>query len=100
MVRRVYVEKKKEYAVKERELFEDIKTYLSIDTLEDVKIYIRYDVENVSDDTFDKACKTIFSEPPVDDIYLEEIPDIEGKRVFGVEYLPGQFDQRADSAVQ
>lgn len=100
MVRRVYVEKKKEYAVKERELFEDIKTYLSIDTLEDVKIYIRYDVENVSDDTFEKACRTIFSEPPVDDIYLEEIPDTEGKRVFGVEYLPGQFDQRADSAVQ
>ncbi len=102
MVRRVYVEKKKEYAVKERELFEDIKTYLSIDALKDVHIFIRYDVENVSDETFEKACTTIFSEPPVDDLYRESIPgaDEAGKRVFGVEYLPGQFDQRADSAVQ
>ena len=100
MVRRVYVEKKKEYAVKERELFEDIKTYLSIDSLSDIHIFIRYDVENVSDETFEKACKTIFSEPPVDDIYFEEIPNAAGKKVFGVEYLPGQFDQRADSAVQ
>ena len=120
MVRRVYVEKKKEYAVKERELFEDIKTYLSIDELTDIHIYIRYDVENVSDATFEKACKTIFSEPPVDDLYEEEIPGIgasidsdaeagigagtqdgvAAKRVFGVEFLPGQFDQRADSAVQ
>ena len=82
MVRRVYVEKKKEYAVKERELFEDIKTYLSIDTLTDVHIFIRYDVENVSDATFDKACKTIFSEPPVDDLYQEEIPNATGKKVF------------------
>ena len=100
MVRRVYVEKKKEYAVKERELFEDIKTYLSIESLKDVHIFIRYDVENVSDKTFEKACKTIFSEPPVDDLYQEEIPAAEGAKVFGVEYLPGQFDQRADSAVQ
>ena len=100
MVRRVYVEKKKEYAVKERELFEDIKTYLSIDALTDVHIFIRYDVENVSDETFDKACTTIFSEPPVDDIYKDEIPCGDGSKVFGVEYLPGQFDQRADSAVQ
>ena len=100
MVRRVYVEKKKEYAVKERELFEDIKTYLSIDTLTDVHIFIRYDVENVSDETFEKACKTIFSEPPVDDLYKEEINLGENTRIFGVEYLPGQFDQRADSAVQ
>jgi len=116
MVRRVYVEKKKEYAVKERELFEDIKTYLSIDTLKDVHIFIRYDVENVSDETFEKACTTIFSEPPVDDLYKEELPigasaekmargtdpsaQNPSARVFGVEYLPGQFDQRADSAVQ
>ena len=100
MVRRVYVEKKKEYAVKERELFEDIKTYLSIDALKDVHIFIRYDVENVSDETFEKACNSIFSEPPVDDLYREEIPNAKGGRVFGVEYLPGQFDQRADSAVQ
>ena len=100
MVRRVYVEKKKEYAVKERELFEDIKTYLSIDSLSDIHIFIRYDVENVSDETFEKACKTIFSEPPVDDIYFEEIPNAASKKVFGVEFLPGQFDQRADSAVQ
>ena len=65
-----------------------------------VRVLIRYDVENISDDTFEKACHTVFSEPPVDILYLEEFPQEETDAVFGVEYLPGQFDQRADSAVQ
>ena len=100
MVRRVLVEKKKPYAVKERELFEDIKTYLDIKELEDVHIFIRYDVENISDETYEKACRTVFSEPPVDDLYENDYPHADVYRAFVVEYLPGQFDQRADSAVQ
>ena len=61
---------------------------------------IRYDVENISDEVFDKACKTVFAEPPVDDLYLENFESAEGSHIFSVEFLPGQFDQRADSAVQ
>ena len=65
-----------------------------------VHVYIRYDVENISEEVFEKACTCVFSEPPVDVLYKEQIPMAEGARVFSVEYLPGQFDQRADSAVQ
>ena len=84
-----------------KELTEDIKGYLGIDGLEKVRVLVRYDVENLSDDTFDKALTSIFSEPPVDDVYEEEFPYDEGKsKIFSVEYLPGQFDQRADSAEQ
>lgn len=100
MVRRVFVEKKEAYAVKAKELQEEIQSYLGIQTVTGVRVLIRYDVENISDDTFEKACHTVFSEPPVDILYLEEFPQEETDAVFGVEYLPGQFDQRADSAVQ
>ena len=100
MVRRVFVEKKEAYAVKAKELQEEIQSYLGIQTVTGVRVLIRYDVENISDDTFEKACHTVFSEPPVDILYLEEFPVKETDAVFGVEYLPGQFDQRADSAVQ
>ncbi len=61
---------------------------------------IRYDVENISDDVFEKACQTVFAEPPVDDLYLEKFEAAEAHSIFSVEFLPGQFDQRADSAVQ
>ena len=61
---------------------------------------IRYDVENVSEAVFEKACHVVFAEPPVDLLYRENFPAEEGARIFSVEYLPGQFDQRADSAVQ
>lgn len=98
-VRRIYVEKKEPFAVKAKELHEEIKNYLGID-VEDVREFIRYDVENISDEVFEKACKTVFSEPPVDDLYLEKIEIPSNAKVFSVEYLPGQFDQRADSAVQ
>ncbi len=98
-VRRVYVEKKKPFAVKANELHEELKNYLGIN-VEEVRIFIRYDVENISDATFEKACRTVFSEPPVDDLYMETIDIPAGSRVFSVEFLPGQFDQRADSAVQ
>ena len=99
-VKRIYVEKKKEFAVKAVELKEEIIGYLGINSLSDVRVFIRYDVENLSDDIFEKACKGIFSEPPVDDIYFETIDVPANARVFSVEYLPGQYDQRADSAVQ
>ncbi|MBR6302964.1 MAG: phosphoribosylformylglycinamidine synthase, partial [Lachnospiraceae bacterium] len=98
-VRRVYVEKKKPFAVKANELHEELKNYLGINVAE-VRIFIRYDVENISDATFEKACKTVFSEPPVDDLYMEKIDIPEKSHIFSVEFLPGQFDQRADSAVQ
>ncbi len=98
-VRRIYVEKKKPFAVKAAELHEELKNYLGINARE-VRIFIRYDVENISDPVFDRACRTVFSEPPVDDLFLEKIDLPQGARVFSVEFLPGQFDQRADSAVQ
>ena len=99
-VRRVYVEKKPAFAIRAKELRHEVKSYLGIKTVTDVRELIRYDVENISDEVFEKACKTVFAEPPVDDLYLEKFDVAEGARVFSVEYLPGQFDQRADSAVQ
>ena len=98
-VRRIYVEKKEAFAVKAGELHEEIKNYLGIQ-VEGVREFIRYDVENISDEVFEKACRTVFSEPPVDNLYAEQIEIPENARVFSVEFLPGQFDQRADSAVQ
>ena len=99
-VRRVYVEKKPEFAVQAKELKHEIKHYLGIGTVTSVRVLIRYDVENISDDTFQKACQGIFAEPPVDVLYQESFPRKEGDYIFSVEYLPGQFDQRADSAEQ
>ena len=99
-VRRIYVEKKPDYAVKAKELFKDIKGYLGITSVTGVRYLIRYDVENISDEIFEKACKTVFSEPPVDNYYLEDLKVNDNDKVFSVEYLPGQYDQRADSAVQ
>ena len=99
-VRRIYVEKKEAFAVKARELEEELRSYLGINGLEQARIFIRYDVENISDAVFEKACKSVFSEPPVDDLYMENIEMPKNARCFSVEYLPGQFDQRADSAVQ
>ncbi len=99
-VKRIYVEKKEPFAVKARELKEEIQSYLNIAGVKDVRVFIRYDVENLSEDTFESACRIVFSEPPVDILYREEIEIPEDGKVFSVEFLPGQFDQRADSAVQ
>ena len=98
-VRRIYVEKKAPFAVKAKELHEELKNYLGI-SVEGVREFIRYDVENISDEVFERACRTVFSEPPVDDLYRENIEVPANAKVFSVEFLPGQFDQRADSAVQ
>ena len=99
-VRRVFVEKKPDYAVAAKELRHEIRRYLGIMDVTGVRVLIRYDVENISDDTFEKACSGVFAEPPVDILYREEYPVAEGDRSFSVEFLPGQFDQRADSAEQ
>ena len=99
-VRRVYVEKKSDFAVQAKDLKHEIRSYLGIKDVEDVRVLIRYDVENISDEVFEKACNGIFAEPPVDTLYRNEFDLAEGARVFSVEFLPGQFDQRADSAVQ
>ena len=99
-VKRIYVEKKQPYAVAAKELKQELKKYLDISTLTDVRVLIRYDVESISDATYQKALVTVFSEPPVDDVYEGDFPKNSGDKVFSVEYLPGQFDQRADSAEQ
>lgn len=99
-VRRVFVEKKPDYAVAAKELRHEIRHYLGIMKVTGVRVLIRYDVENISDNVFEKACSGVFAEPPVDILYREEYPMSEGDRSFSVEFLPGQFDQRADSAEQ
>ncbi len=99
-VKRIYVEKRTPYAVRAKELAEETRRYLGIKGLENVRVLIRYDVENLSDETYKQALVTVFSEPPVDIYYEEEFSYKEGSLVFSVEYLPGQFDQRADSAEQ
>ncbi|MCR5468534.1 MAG: phosphoribosylformylglycinamidine synthase [Lachnospiraceae bacterium] len=98
-VKRVYVEKKPEYAVAANSLKSEIKSYLGIKEASGVRVLIRYDIENISDETYKKAVRTVFSEPPVDFVYEENFDD-KGAKCFAVEYLPGQFDQRADSAEQ
>ena len=98
-VRRIYVEKKSDYAVKAMELKEQIKDYLGIKA-ESVRVLVRYDMEGVSDETYSKAKVTVFSEPPIDMVYEETFPTTDKEMCFSQEYLPGQFDQRADSAEQ
>ena len=99
-VKRVYVEKKPEFAVQAKELRHEVKSYLGIKTVKNVRVLIRYDVENLSDATFERACNGVFAEPPVDVLYREDFPREESDHIFSIEFLPGQFDQRADSAVQ
>ena len=99
-VSRVYVEKKPDFAVQAKDLKHEIHSYLGISEVTGVRVLIRYDVEHISDEVFEKACRTVFSEPPVDTLYRESFKTGPSDRVFSVEFLPGQFDQRADSAVQ
>ena len=99
-VRRVYVEKKPAFAVQAKDLRHELRKYLGVSGLTGVRVLIRYDVENISDDVFEKACKTVFAEPPVDTLYKESFEMAENARTSSVEFLPGRFDQRADSAVQ
>ncbi|MBR4169704.1 MAG: phosphoribosylformylglycinamidine synthase [Lachnospiraceae bacterium] len=100
VVRRIYVEKKPAFATKGETLLSEIKSYLGITGITKVRELIRYDVENISEEVFKEACNCVFSEPPVDLLYEEDFTREADDLVFSVEYLPGQFDQRADSAMQ
>ena len=97
MVYRVYVEKKAGQTHEADSLLREIKDFLQIDALSAVRVLNRYDAENIEEDLFRYAVNTVFSEPQVDDVSYE-VP--EGQFVFAVEPLPGQYDQRADSAAQ
>ncbi len=99
-VKRVYVEKKAEFGVTAKELRHEVRHYLGISGVTGIRVLIRYDAENISEETFERACKGVFAEPPVDILYKEKFPMDPGNRAFSVEFLPGQFDQRADSAEQ
>ena len=100
MVNRVYVEKRPGFDIEAQGLLADLLKYLSLPHLTGLRLFNRYDVEGLSQEEFTKAKGTIFSEPNADYVYDEALPAMEGATVFCVEYLPGQFDQRADSAAQ
>ncbi len=98
MVYRIYVEKKSGLDNEARALLSEISAFLGIKSVEKIRILNRYDAENITEELFSYAVGTVFSEPQLDDVYAEL--DSDGAYVFGTEYLPGQFDQRADSAAQ
>ena len=98
MVYRIYVEKKKKFADEAATLLSDIRSLLMIDTVSDLRLFNRYDVENIDEALFKKCEKTVFSEPQLDNTYAH-LPQTDAI-VFATEYLPGQFDQRADSCAQ
>lgn len=96
-VRRIYVEKKQGFDVEARSLLGDLRENLGLKGLEAARVINRYDVSGITDEEYQKARSTIFSEPPVDNVYDEVLPEAgDNSRVFAMEYLPGQYDQRAD----
>jgi phosphoribosylformylglycinamidine synthase len=99
-VKRIFVEKKSGFDVEARGLFNEINEQLGIKSIENIRIVYRYDIEDISDQIYKKARTTIFSEPPVDIAYDEELNISENDKAFAIEYLPGTYDQRADSAAQ
>ena len=99
-VRRIYVEKKPKFAIRANELLGELRSYLGLKSLDNVRVLVRYDIENISDGDYKRSLGTIFSEPPLDIYYESKFLHFEGDFYFTVEYLPGQFDQRADSAIQ
>ena len=100
MVRRIFVEKKKGYDIEAQGLFEDLKENLHLKGLTAVRVVNRYDVEGIDDDTYEAAKYTVFAEPAIDKAYDEMVSIDAGSHFFAVEYLPGQYDQRSDSAAQ
>ena len=101
MVRRIYVEKKKGFDVEAEALFNDVKENLHLDSLTGIRILNRYDIDGIDDETYESSKLTIFAEPAIDVVYEETMPeDLSSAIFFAVEYLPGQYDQRADSAAQ
>ncbi|HAT4372910.1 phosphoribosylformylglycinamidine synthase [Clostridioides difficile] len=100
MVRRVLVEKREGFDLEAKALKKDLVESLHIDNIENLRILNRYDVEGISEEVYENAAKTIFSEPNLDVVYYEEIPELNDERVFAIEFLPGQYDQRGDWAAQ
>lgn len=99
-VRRIYVEKKPDFAIRAKELSGELRSYLGLKNLDNVRVLVRYDIENISDEDYKKSLGTIFCEPPLDICFESKFSHLESDFYFTVEYLPGQFDQRADSAIQ
>ncbi len=99
-VRRIYVEKKQEYAAEAKNLYHEVKENLLVKGIKEVRIINRYDVEGLSNEEYKEASKLIFSETNVDMVYNEELAIGNDEKLFAIEYLPGQYDQRADSATQ
>lgn len=99
-VRRIYVEKKPDFAIRAKELLGELRSYLGLENLDNVRVLVRYDIENISYEDYKKSLGTIFCEPPLDICYESKFSHLESDFYFTVEYLPGQFDQRADSAIQ
>ena len=99
-VRRIFVQRKAELDIEATNLLKDIKENLLIDSLKDLKIIYRYDIEDIDEETYLKARNTIFSEPPVDMVFDEEITIDKDEKIFAAEFLPGQYDQRADFVSQ
>ncbi len=99
-IKRIFVEKKEGFNIEASSLTNELKEHLFIDGIESIRILYRYDIENIGDETYSIARKTIFSEPPVDNVFDDKIEIDENDRNFAIEYLPGQYDQRADSASQ
>lgn len=99
-VRRIYVEKRKDFNIEAQIMYADLKDNLGINNLEGVRVINRYDLSGITDTEYARARTIVFAEPPVDVVYDEELPVDDNEKVFAVEYLPGQYDQRADSAAQ
>lgn len=99
-VRRLYVEKRQGFDVQAQKLCADLKELFALEHVEAVRVIRRYDIEGLTDAEYAETKSVVFYEPPVDVIYEEELPSMDGCRVFAVEALPGQFDQTADSAAQ
>ncbi|MDE6952330.1 MAG: phosphoribosylformylglycinamidine synthase [Erysipelotrichales bacterium] len=98
-VYRIYVEKRKDYAVEANEILDNLKTQLKMESLKTVSVVNRYDVQGISEDVLNQGIPTILSEPMVDDVYKEDYPS-NNAHMFAIEYLPGQYDQRADACEQ
>ncbi|MCR5481419.1 MAG: phosphoribosylformylglycinamidine synthase [Clostridia bacterium] len=100
MIKRIYVEKREGFDVEARSILADIRQNLGMDFIDELRLFNRYDIADLDDETFEKAKHTVFSEPAADKVYDESLPADTGSFYFGMEYLAGQYDQRADSAMQ
>lgn len=94
-IKRLFVEKKSGFDVEAQKLLRDIQINLDIKNIDNIRVLNRYDIENISDDVYEKSVQSIFSEPNIDNVYHENIYIDDSSKIFAIEYLPGQYDQRA-----